>query len=58
MTFHEYLAEARQHDAQRAGQRGRLIQQARQNRIARRHHAGPAARALRLGRLILRRVPA
>jgi hypothetical protein len=44
MTFHEYLAEARRHDAQRVGERDRLIQKARQNRAVRRHHAGPAAR--------------
>lgn len=30
MTFHEYLAKARQDDAQRAGQRDRLILTARQ----------------------------
>jgi hypothetical protein len=26
MTFHEYLAKTRQHDAQRAGERDRLLQ--------------------------------
>jgi hypothetical protein len=55
MTFHEYLAKARQHDAQRAGERDRLLQQARQARTARRYRTGPAARARRLARLILRR---
>jgi hypothetical protein len=57
MILHEYLAKARQHDAQRAGDRDRLIQKARQGRTARRHRAGPAARARRLARLIFRRAP-
>jgi hypothetical protein len=55
MTFHEYLAKARQHDTQRAAERDRLIQRARQNRAARRHRTSPAARARRLARLIFRR---
>jgi hypothetical protein len=57
MTFHEYLAKARQHDAQRAGERDRLLRTARQARTARRHRAAPAARARRLARLIFRRAP-
>jgi hypothetical protein len=58
MTFHEYLAKARQHDAQQVGERDRLIQQkVRQNRTARRRPTGPAARARRLARLIFRRGP-
>jgi hypothetical protein len=57
MTFHEYLAKARQHDAQQAGERDRLLQTARQTRTARRHRNGPAALARRLARLILRRAP-
>jgi hypothetical protein len=57
MTFHEYLTKARQHEAQRAAERDRLIQKARQNRTTRRHHTGPAARARRLARLIFRREP-
>jgi hypothetical protein len=43
MTFHEYLAKARQHDAQRAGERDRLLQEVRQARTALRHRTGPAA---------------
>ena len=35
MTFHQYLAKARQRDAQQAGQRARLAQSARQNRAVR-----------------------
>ena len=57
MTFHEYLAKARQHDARRAGERDCLLQQARQTCTARRHRTGPAARARRLARLIFRRAP-
>lgn len=57
MTFHEYLAKARQHAAQQAGQRDRLLRQARQARTARRHHTGPAARARRLAQLLFRRAP-
>jgi hypothetical protein len=55
MTFHEYLAKARQHDAQQAGERDRLLATARQARTARRHRTSPAARARRLARLIFRR---
>jgi hypothetical protein len=55
MTFHEYLAKARQHDAQQAGERDRLAQSARQNRTAHRHRTGPAAQARLLARLIVRR---
>ena len=35
MTFHQYLAKARQRDAQQAGQRARLAQGDRQNRAVR-----------------------
>ena len=35
MTFHQYLAKARQRDAQQAGQRARLARSARQNRAVR-----------------------
>jgi hypothetical protein len=57
MTFHEYLAKTRQHDAQRAGERDRLLQETRRNHAARRHRTGPADRARRLARLISRRAP-
>jgi hypothetical protein len=57
MTFHEYLAKARQHDAQQARERDRLIHEARQNRTARPRRTGPATRARRLARLIFRRAP-
>jgi hypothetical protein len=58
MTFHEYLAKARQDDAQRAGERDRLVLTARSARTARRHRTGPAARARRLARLMFRGAPA
>jgi hypothetical protein len=57
MTFHEYLAKARQDDAQRAGERDRLILAARQARAPRRHRTGATARAWRLARLMFRRAP-
>ena len=55
MTFHEYLAKARQHDAQRAAERDRLLRTARQARTTRDHRTGPASRARRLARLMFRR---
>ena len=55
MTFHQYLAEARQHDAQQAGERDRLIRTARQARTTRPHRTSPPARARRLARLMFRR---
>jgi hypothetical protein len=55
MTFHEYLAKARQHDAQQAGERDRLLRTARQACTTRLHRTSPAARARRLGRLMFRR---
>jgi hypothetical protein len=55
MTFHEYLAKARQHDAQQAGDRDRLVQTARQNRTAHRHRTSPATRARVLARLLFHR---
>jgi hypothetical protein len=55
MTFHEYLAKARQHDAQRAGERDRLLRTARQPRTAHHHRTGPAVRARRLAQLMFRR---
>jgi hypothetical protein len=55
MTFHEYLAKARQHDAQQGGEHERLLRTARQARTARLHPTGPAARARRLVRLMFHR---
>jgi hypothetical protein len=50
MTFHEYLSKAVQDDARRAGERNRLLLEARRARAARRPHAGPAAPASRPAR--------
>jgi hypothetical protein len=58
MTFHEYLSEAVQDDAQLAGERDRLALVARQTRTARRKRERPAAPVRRLARLLLRRAPA
>jgi len=58
MTFHEYLSKAVQDDAQLAGERNRLILEARHGRIARRERVSPAAPMKRLARLLLRRAPA
>jgi hypothetical protein len=57
MTIHEYLSKAVQDDAQRRGQRDRLLLEARRDRAARRQHAGHTAPAVRLARLLFRRAP-
>jgi hypothetical protein len=58
MFFHEYVSEAVQADAQRAGERDRLLLEVRRTRSARRKRVDSAAPAGRLARLLLRRVPA
>lgn len=55
MTLHHYIAKARQHDAQQAGERARLAHSARQNRTPHRDRTGPAAQPRLLARLIFRR---
>ena len=47
MTIHEYLLKAVQDDAQRAGERERLLREARRARRARRQRLVPAAPARR-----------
>lgn len=47
MTIHEYLAKAIQDDARRAGERDRLLREARRARRARRQRLVPAAPARR-----------
>jgi hypothetical protein len=47
MTIHEYLMKAVQDDARRAGERDRLLLEARQARRARRQRLVPAAPARR-----------
>jgi hypothetical protein len=55
MTFHEYLSKAIQDDAQRAGERDRLILKAQRAQRARRQRAGPATPVRLLTRLLFRR---
>ena len=47
MTIHEYLMKAIQDDARRAGERDRLLREARRARRARRQRLVPAAPARR-----------
>jgi hypothetical protein len=56
MTIHEYVSKAVQDDAQLAGQRSRLIREARAH-MARRDGVIPAAPVRRVVRLLLRRAP-
>jgi hypothetical protein len=58
MTIHQYLSKAVQDDAQRAGERDRLLLEARRALVARRPPAGPAAPVRRLARLLVRRATA
>jgi len=58
MTIHEYLINARQDDARRAGERDRLLLEAQRARLARRPHASPAAPVKRLAWLLLHRAAA
>jgi hypothetical protein len=58
MTIHQYLIKARQDDARRAGERDRLLLEARRARRAHRQRPDPAAPARWLARLLFRRVPA
>ena len=57
MTIHRYLMTAVKDDARRAGERDRVLLEARRARIAGRQHAGPAALASRLARMLSRRTP-
>jgi hypothetical protein len=63
MIIHQYVSKAVQDDAPRAGERNRLLLEARRARAARRKpvvSAAPTRRLarLRLARLLLRRAPA
>ena len=58
MTFHEYLSNAVQDDAQLAGERDRLALVARQARTARRKQERACRSRETAGRLLLRRAPA
>ena len=57
-TMHRYLSKAIQDDAQRAGERGRLLLEAQRARVPRHPRAGPAAPVRRLARLLFRRATA
>jgi hypothetical protein len=58
VSIHEYLSQAIQDDARRAGERDRLLLEARRARAARRPRAARAAPARRLARLLFRRATA
>ena len=56
MTIHEYLMKAVQDDARRAGERDRLLREARRARRARRQRLVPAASARRrteMGKIVV-----
>ena len=58
MSIHQYLSKAVQDDAQRAGERDRLLLEAQRAGPARRPRAGPAAPVWRLAQLLFRRATA
>ena len=58
MIIHQYVSKAVQDDAQLAGERNRLLLEARRARTARRKPVVPAAPVRRMARLLLRRAPA
>jgi hypothetical protein len=57
MIIHQYVSKAVQDDAQRAGERDRLLLEVRRVRMARRERVVPTTRVRRMARL-LRRAPA
>jgi hypothetical protein len=58
MIIHQYVSKAVQDDARLAGERNRLLLEARRARMARSKRVVSAAPARRLARLLLRRAPA
>jgi hypothetical protein len=58
MIIHQYVSKAVQDDAQRTGERNRLLLEARRARMPRPKRVVSAAPAARLARLLLRRAPA
>ena len=58
MIIHQHVSKAVQDDAQRAGERNRLLLEARRARMPRPKRVVSAAPARRLARLLLRRAPA
>jgi hypothetical protein len=58
MIIHQYVSKAVQDDAQLAGDRNRLLLEARRARTPRRKRVISVAPTRRLARLLLRRAPA
>ena len=58
MIIHQYVSKAVQDDAPRAGERNRLLLEARRTRMPRPKRVVSTAPARRLARLLLRRAPA
>jgi hypothetical protein len=58
MIIHQYVSKAVQDDAQLAGERNRLLLEARRARVAHRKRVVAAAPMRRMARLLLRRAPA
>jgi hypothetical protein len=58
MVIHQHVSKAVLDDAQRAGERNRLLLEVRRARMARCKRVVSAAPARRLARLLLRRAPA
>lgn len=58
MIIHQYVSKAIQDDAQRSGERDRMLLETRRARMADRERVVPATRVGRMARLLLRRAPA
>jgi hypothetical protein len=58
MVIHQYVSKAVQDDAQRVGERDRVLLEARRARMARSKPVVSAVPVTRLVRLLLRRAPA
>jgi hypothetical protein len=58
MIIHQYVSKAVQDDAQRAGERDRMLLETRRVHMAGRERVVPATRVRRMARLLLRRAPA
>jgi hypothetical protein len=58
MIIHQYVSKAVQDDAQRAGERDRMLLETQRVQMASRERVVPAARVRRMARLLLRRAPA
>ena len=58
MVIHQYVSKAVQDDAQRAGERDRMLLETRRVLMAGRERVVPVTRVRRMARLLLRRAPA